>query len=286
MADNTQEVAKKKQTVRGKRSPNYPNINLQKAISMISEFNEKYQRNAVPAPLAMEAMGYAITSGKAQSMLASLSYYDLIQVERGALETKKVNLTSLGVTILKNPNINARNQAIKKAALSPAIFKKLHAKFPDNVPQERLLSWELETAYQFNPKSIPDFITIFKQTMDFAKIYETGIIEEETGTSEEHNLDIEEDKNMEETQSPAVKLKLASEYSYTPPVDAKAERQVAMYPVGRDVSIRLIATGPITMKSIDKLIQMLEINKEDFATDDELAIIQQVKEKERQKKTE
>lgn len=273
-----------KKVIRGKRSPNYPILTLERSIEMVRKLYEKYQQNAIPAPLAMEAMGYSIKSGRAVQMMASLSYYGLIDAERGQITSRKVNVTNLAVSIFKHPDLGEREKAIVEAAMKPVVFSKIIDKYPEQLPQDRLLEWTLDQEFEFNPKSIKDFITVFRQTVDFAKIYEKGIIKEESEESEEYNLDEKEVKNMEETQSHALKLKLASKYSHIPPIDAKTERQVAMYPVGRDVSIRLIASGPITMKSIEKLIQMLKINKEDFATDEELAIIQG--EEESQKKIE
>jgi hypothetical protein len=273
-----------KKVIRGKRSPNYPILTLEKSLEMVRKLYDAYQQKAVPAPLAMEAMGYSIKSGRSIQMMASLSYYQLIDAERGQIENRKVNVTNLAVTIIKHPDPKEREKAIKEAALNPSIFNKIIEKYPGQLPQERLLEWNLESEYEFNPKSIKDFIAVFRQTMDFAKIYEKGIIKEESDETKEYHLDEEEDKKMGEIQGATLKLKPCAEYSHTPPLDAKSERQVAMYPVGRDVSVRLIASGPITMKSIEKLIQMLKINKEDFATDEELAIIQG--EKETQKKPE
>lgn len=263
-----EEVKEKKQVIRGKRSPNYPNINLQKAIAMISDFYDKFKRHAVPAPLAMEAMGYSITSGQAQSMLASLSYYDLVQVERGALLTKKVNITAKGFTILKNPNAAEKSKAIQEAALSPAIFKKLYLKFPNQFPQESLLAWELETTYGFNPNTIPSVIAVFKQTIDYARIYESGIIEEEKDASEYQEQDEMEGKDMAESEGMTLKTKLASQYSYTPPLNAGKEKEIANYPI-RGGTIRLLASGPVTQKAIDKLIKMLELSKEEFPENDQ-----------------
>lgn len=281
MAEDNSEV---KKIIRGKRSPNYPTLTLEKSIEMVQKLYDIYQQNTLPVPLAMETMGYSIKSGRSIQMLASLSYYGLLDAERGKITSRKVNVTNLAVTIIKHPDLKEREKAIIEAAMKPAIFNKIIYKYPEQLPQDRLLEWELEQEYEFNPKSIKDFITVFRQTVDFAKIYEKGIIKKEIEETKKYHLEEKEDKNMDKMQSLPLKTKLASEYSYTPSVDAKIERQVAMYPVGRDVSIRLIATGPITMKSIEKLIQMLNINKEDFATDGELAIIQE--EKESQKKTE
>ena len=44
------------------------------------------------------------------------------------------------------------------------------------------------------------------------------------------------------------------------------EREIANYPVGRGLKARILFSGetPITSESIDKLIKLLELNKEDL----------------------
>ena len=261
MVENSKETTKP--TIVRRRSPNYPTINIEKAISMVTNLYEKFQRNQLPAPLAMEAMGYSIRSGKAQSMLASLSYYNLVQVERGgAIEKRKVNISPLGYNIVKNPDENERFKAIQEAAIKPMIYRKLLVKFPQQFPQDRLLAWELETNFGFNPKIIPDFIEIFRQTIDFAKVYELGIMEEESSEFEEKKEVKMEDKTITKFPKP------------TPPpssiltVPKEHEREIANYPI-RGGTIRLLASGAVTQKAIDKLIKMLELSKEEFPLENE-----------------
>ena len=254
MAEKTP-VTKKDVTIRGKRSPNYPTINLEKAISMVSCLYDKFQRHPVPAPLSMEAMGYSIKSGRAQSMLASVSYYDLIQMERGAIETKKVNISPIGFTILKNPDTKARDEAIREAALRPSIFKKLITKFPSELPNDSLLAWELENNFDFNARSIPDFIEILKQTLNYAKTYEVGIMEEGKETPEEDKPDEEGDKDMEGTL-----LKPSPPKNRVPGQGS----EIAKYRVNDDITVSLVSTGPLSVKDIEKLIKHLAIDWEDI----------------------
>ncbi len=247
---------------KGTRSPNYPTINIEKAITMVTGLYNKYQRHAVPAPLAMEAMGYSISSGRSQSMLASLAYFELVQVERGPIKTKKVSISQLGFKIINYPDQNERRQAIQEAALKPVIFKKLHDKFPEEIPQDSLLKWELESTHGFNPKTIPDVIASFRETMDFAKIYESGIIEEEKGAPEDKKIDEKGDEDMGET--PLVDAKKHTQEK--PYVPLQGEREVANYPIGRGLKARIVISGdtPVRLDTIEKLIKLLEINKEDL----------------------
>lgn len=245
------------------RSPNYPFISLKKAIERIEMLYKLHYRTLVPDEVACNAMGYSIKSSTARKLVPALSYYGLINIE--GKKEKKISLSDLGFTIIKSPDPSEKELLIKRAALNPKIFKKIYEDHSERLPADRLLEYELEKTYKFSPKAIPNFMDVFKETFTFAKIYESGIIEEEDEKKEEEpdNISNKDDEPMQtetnKDQKPLINKAL-------PKVEPN-EVEIAKYPVGRDVSIRLIASGPITQKSIEKLAKLLEINKDDFPVD-------------------
>ncbi|MBE7414188.1 MAG: hypothetical protein HS130_02715 [Deltaproteobacteria bacterium] len=160
-----------------KRSPNFPTISIDKATELVQKLYNKYLRSSVPVNLAIEAMGYSVKSSGSKQLVATLTYYGLIEA-KGQKDERKVSVSELAFKILKNPNTRERDLAIRAAALKPSIFHKIYSDHQDHLPQEELLAWELEDKYDFNPKSIRDFISIFNRTMNFAKVYDTPVAEE------------------------------------------------------------------------------------------------------------
>jgi hypothetical protein len=249
-----------------KRSPNYPSISLDRAMNLIEKLYDAYHRTAVPAKIGLETIGYSIKSSSGKQVLASLSYYGVITRE-GTKADEKIKISDLGFRILKAPSLSDRQSATRDAALKPAIFKKIYHDHPDSLPQNRLLEWELESTFDFNPNTIPDFIDVFKKTMGFAKIYESDIIEEESKAQEEVEPVESGEKDMKNTTvqlTPSLPLP-----SITSSGRLEEEREKANYPAGRGVTLRIIATGKgkITLEALEDVIKKLEMDKKYIAED-------------------
>jgi hypothetical protein len=255
MAENAE---KKKKT----RSPNYPSITLGRALKLTQTLLDKYGRHDTPWDVAIKGIGSTPKSSVGMQMMASLSYYGFVDI-KGVKEDRKVKISDSAFKILmdKRPESPERDTAIREAALKPTMFKKIVDQFPDNMPANDVLEYELVVKYNFNPASVKDFIKKFRQTMDFAKIYESGIIGEETPSVGEHETPEEGDKSViKQPISPPVPPK------GTPPVISGIEREIANYPVGQGLKARIIISGqsPVTLEAVEKLITLLEINKEDL----------------------
>lgn len=253
-------MAEKKRT----RSPNFPAIALKKSIDYTKKLLDKYSRHAAPAESAMNVLGYTAKSSVGLQAIAALSYYGLINIQ-GVKKEKKVSITDLAFKILMDIRSESRERdvAIQKTALKPTMFRNIWEKYQDSIPDDDVLHHELVFQYNFNPDSVRTFIRVFRRTMDFAKVYELGIMDEETKIAEEPKVITQADKPVIE-QTISTKS-ISSEVSVG--LDANLEKEIANYPVGKGVSIRLIATGPVTQKAIEKLAKLLEINKDDFPED-------------------
>ncbi len=209
----------------------------------------KYQRHEVPVAIAQKTLGYSTTSSVASQVIATLSYYGLIS-SKGLREQRKIQVTDRAFTILmdKREESPERGIALREAALNPAIFKKLFDKYPRSIPADDILQHELIFSYNFNTSSVNDFVRIFRRTMKFAKVYESGIISEESDTTQENEPIMERDEQTTEYKG---HIGLAG--GLLSAMDAE-EHEIAKYPVGRDITIRLIASGAITQKSIDHIL--------------------------------
>lgn len=246
------------------RSPNYPTITLDKAIELTQKFFDKYMRSSVPADLAIIALGYSSKSSTSKQYLATLSYFGLLDAV-GQKHERKVKISELGFKILKNPLPNEKALAIREAALKPPIFHKLWKAFPEGLPESSLLAWELASNYHFNPRTISDFISIFERTMKFAKVYELGKLDDVAEPEMNDDAVIE---NGNETVAQMPVPALASMHQRSAGRNAP-ELELAKYPVGKGITIRLVANGPVSQKAIGKLIKLLEINMDDFPADNE-----------------
>jgi hypothetical protein len=233
------------------RSPNYPSLTLQKSLELVEALLKQHSRYFVALEVAGKCWDISAKSSYIAQHIAALMAYGLVDSE-GEKDSKKIKVSDLAFKILsdKRPNSEDRETLIKEAALKPNMFKKIYENYPTVFPADDTLDYELKTKYGFNPDRVTDFINIFKQTFEFAKIYKSAIIgEEKTPIKEAEMLPTSDKIPLKETM----------------PLGEK-EREIANYPVGRGLKARILFSGetPITTESIEKLIKLLELNKEDL----------------------
>lgn len=175
MADQTQsKVADEK--FGSSRGPAYPFINLERAIERAAMIAEKgAARQKMPPETFYRLWNFGAKSSGARQTMAALNYYDLVEyVGRGV--DRKVQLTELALRIVldKQPNSAARKEAIKKAALEPAIFRELHGRYAPILPDDVVIETYLKIERAFNDEAAAATIKHFRDTMTFAGLDEPG----------------------------------------------------------------------------------------------------------------
>jgi hypothetical protein len=250
--------------VRKQRSPNFPSLALEKCIEFAKTFYEKYRRTPIAYEVAINWLGYSPMSSGGLQLVAALSAYGLIEVT-GSGKEKRLKLSELAYRIIEDrrPSSSERDKALHQAALTPAMFLKIYDENRDSLPPEDALAHDLKFKYGFNPNSVHTFIKVITHTFNFAKIYESDVIHDENRGFQEAAPISGGDMQVQISGRAPIAARMPV------PSMMESEREIAKYPVGRDVSIRLIASGPITQKSIEKLIKMLQINVEDFPVNEE-----------------
>jgi hypothetical protein len=179
-ANEAQETAKKKRT----RSPAYPYVNLETAITRAREFYSKEQRNAANITVATKHWGFVEDSSNGAQTIAALISFGLMQDE-GSGEKRTVRLTQDALRILLDirPDSTERAELIKRCALAPKIHKQIWDLWGTNLPSDAQLRHSLlfEWDTPFNENSVDYFIAEYKATISFAKIGESDKVGEEGG---------------------------------------------------------------------------------------------------------
>lgn len=253
------------------RSPNYPTVALEKSLSQAQTLLDKYARYPIAMEVAIGVLGYTLKSSAGKQAMATLSAYGLVQIE-GSGSEKKVSVSDLAFKILadKRGFSPEREAAIREAALNPSIYQKIIGKFAKSLPADDALEWELLSTFKFTKASIHDFITVFRGTLDFAKVYESGIIGDEKSLSEAPIQELPGGRPMLQPE-PARSRTTMQHATLAPAPIPEGEYEIAKFFLGKDISVRLVASAPITkftQKTIDKLIRHLELDKEDMPVDD------------------
>jgi hypothetical protein len=163
------------------RSPAYPYVNLEAAITRAKEFYDKEQRNSANINIAAKHWGFVDGSSSGQQTVAALMSFGLMQDE-GTGEKRAVKLTQAALRILLDarPDSTERAELIKQAALSPRIHKQLWDKWGTGLPSDAQLKHTLLFDWEtpFNENAVDFFIGEYRSTIAFAKLAESDKVVE------------------------------------------------------------------------------------------------------------
>ncbi len=153
------------------RSPSYPAFGLETAVEKVISFYAKEGFNETLVDVALQNWGYTSGSSNGYRAVSALIQYGLLEDE-GSGDDRLVFLTERGKTIAVDERevSQDRIEALKEAALSPTIFKKLWEKYGSNLPSDASLKYFLVRELEFNQKHVDKFIKIYKNSLDYASL--------------------------------------------------------------------------------------------------------------------
>lgn len=149
------------------RSPNYPSMSLEKAVERLARLYEREGRHKANIATVANSLGFkSTTSGPATTTYAALKAFALID-EDGSGKDRRAWVSDLGYRILRAPEAQ-RIAAIKDAALRPASHREMTKRFPEGLPSEENLLWQLEEDLGFTPSGAQDFVRKYRATIAYA----------------------------------------------------------------------------------------------------------------------
>ena len=151
------------------RSPAYPYIALPNALEKAAVLWQVEGRHAAAVNVAMQHWGYKEDSSTGYSCVAALKKFGLVDHE-GMGDTRQVKLSGLALTILldKDPDSDARREALQTAALGPRIHAELWERYGTELPSDPSLKRYLVQERGFNEAAVNELLDEYKQTMIFA----------------------------------------------------------------------------------------------------------------------
>jgi hypothetical protein len=240
------------------RSPSFPFISLKGAIGRLTEFEQKFGRQEPPADRAYLAWGMKGDTSQAQQTLAALKAFGLVDY-KGTGPKRPVAISDDARTYLRAQQETVRKGVLKRVALKPrwiGYFWPLWgtARGPDEVCLDALV-----LKHKFNENSAPNFLRVYDETITIAGLTDSDKIPEGSQATEEP-----EDGNEDDPPPPP-----------PPPPPApkgkakimEGERELTTGLLSKDASFRLIVTGQVGVKEIERLIRKLELDKEILADD-------------------
>ncbi len=147
-----------------RRSPNYPRIDLGKAVERTRQLYRAVERGEFTSVDAAKAWGYSRPNGLSQKIFGALKQYGLVEQRKGQNGT----ITPRGVTVsLRDATSAEYVQALEEAAEEPPLFAELLAEGRANSARDALLQ-HLVVNRDFTTDGASRFIDVFQATKPFA----------------------------------------------------------------------------------------------------------------------
>jgi hypothetical protein len=163
--ENDQQASSKRN-----RSPGYPGFSLVKAVDRAELLYKHDKRNAVPIAVAAQHWGYSPQSSGVLVSIATLKKFGLLEEVSGG-SVRQLKLTDLALHIILSPSgSEERRNAIRTAAMLPAIHVELWEKYHEELPSDANLKRILIMERGFGDKAADDLIQEYKETISFANV--------------------------------------------------------------------------------------------------------------------
>ncbi|MBI1215080.1 MAG: hypothetical protein GC185_04580 [Alphaproteobacteria bacterium] len=246
------------------RSPPAPFISLPKAIERAKSLHATAQHHPVGIAVLANAWGYSAKSSGLLQTAAALLQFGLLNDE-GSGDKRKFQLTNDALRIVQDadPASEKRKEALSRTALFPKIHKELWEKYgasAGEVVLKNYLTLDRREAGEspFSEVAADALISEYKETITYADL--------ENNTSQSPP-----EKDIKE-----VAAKSDNVTHFNPPLSTAAqagqkgktmagERVLQDGILSQGATYRIIVSGKIGPKEIDRLIKKLELDKEILA---------------------
>jgi hypothetical protein len=258
MSDNTSSAAA---TPKKERSPSFPFIPLKGAIERLEAFEKHFGRHSSPATLVGPAWGMKAQSSQSDQTLAALRSFGLLNYE-GIGPKRLVSITEDGRRYLRAQQDSVKDAVLKQAALRPRIIRKFWAIWGADRPPDAVALDTLILENGFSDTGARAFLKVYDDTVAYAKLSGSDKAVE-LGDANDDELG---DENSSDPPPPPPPP--------PPPAGQKAtlmagERELTAGLLSKGSNFRLIVSGQIGVKEIERLIAKLEIDKEILAEADD-----------------
>lgn len=246
------------------RSPSFPFIPLEAAVLRMASFDAKFGRHGAPANKVGLAWDMKETSSQADQTLAALRSFGLV-VYKGNGPGREVTLSEEGRNYLRAQQDSVKEQILKVCALRPKIMRQFWAMWGPDRPIDPVALDTLILQHNFSENGARSFLRVYDATVSFAKL----------STGDKPSVT---DPDGEEEPPPPAGNKGGSPAHGNPPPAPGAEAKVKIMPgerelttglLSKDANFRLIVSGPVGVKEIERLIAKLNLDKEILAEPDE-----------------
>lgn len=233
------------------RSPNYPSMSLGPALEAMRPAFKNENRNKMSRTVLAKHLGYSSLNGRALGKIGAVRAYGLIEGSGDELRVSDDAVTAL----MAPEGSPERTSALSRLALRPTLFQELRKDFPDTLPSVDNLKFSL-IKRQFTPDAAEKAAKSYLATMNLV----AGVPDTYNPIDDEEETVDEGDNGANGNDPPPP----------PPPAFNKAkimagERELTTGLLSKEANFRLLVSGVVGVREIERLIAKLELDKEILA---------------------
>jgi hypothetical protein len=235
----------------------FPFINLQKAVERAKTLFEAAGDHEMTAADAFQSWGYSAKSSGGFQTVGALRLYGLLTGLRGS---NRLSLTPMARNYFRDERPEEKARLLREFAVAPTLFGTLWVDWGPTPPADHIARSHLKIDRGLSEQSARTVLGIYKENVDFAKLKaDNKGLGMGAGTERGESGEISglSDSPIPRVLPPKKGLTLM-----------EGERELTTGLLAKDASFRLIVSGPIGVKEIERLIKKLELDKEILAEAD------------------
>jgi hypothetical protein len=233
------------------RSPAFPVVALETALQRLEEFDAHFKRSLARPEKVGDAWNIK-TKAYADRIAAALRYFGLLEYQ-GTGKGRSVIISEEGRKYLRTQQEEKKLELVKAAALRPKQMATCWNNWGVDRPADAAC---LDTLMDsgFSEAGARDFLKVYDATISYAKLSDSDKMMYDLMGPEPGDHAEDEEETSSDQHQPLKKAKLMT-----------GERELTTGLLAKDASFRLIVTGEIGVKEIERLIKKLELDKEILA---------------------
>jgi hypothetical protein len=233
----------------------FPFIKLESALGRAKELYNAAGEHPVTVPDAFQTWKYSEKSSGGNQTISALKMYGLID-DSGYNEQRRLFFTPNGLRYFRDERDEILLTLKQEFAFAPPLMRNLWNKWGLNPPADNIARSYMKIDLGMAEQNARTALGIYKENLEFAQV-KAG------------------DKVPEVNTDPAAQgatgigLKNQPIPPPIPPVTKgklmAGERELTTGLLSKDANFRLVVSGPVGVKEIERLIQKLELDKEILA---------------------
>lgn len=241
------------------RSPAYPSVPLAAALERLTQFEAHFKRSAARPDKVGDAWGIK-AKAHAGRIAAALRYFGLLeyQVVGGS---RSIVVSDIGRNYLRAQEEKTKREIVSSLALKPKQIAIFWNEWGADRPADAACLDQLVLKNGFSEAGAREFLKVYDATIAYASPSQDDKVMV-------HQTIDEEDAGDENGGKPENPTPPPPPYQANKAKVMAGERELTTGLLSKDANFRLIVSGKVGVKEIERLIAKLELDKEILAEGD------------------